>query len=176
MNLKLKYYFFFILFPIICVAQKDFQKISFLEDKVEINVPTELTEMSDEMFEFKYNMKMRPSLVLSDNRAEINLISNVTYIPSNENKIEAFKDNQIAELSKKRKDIKIIESGVKKVDGKNVAYCKFQTEAIDQKVFNYYFFVLFEKNILMFTFNCIEKVRPEWEKIADEIIMSIKIK
>ena len=70
----------------------------------------------------------------------------------------------------------IIDSGIKSINKKKVAFFKFITKAIDQNIFNYYFFTILEGKVLMFTFNCIEKLRSRWEKSADEIVLSLNIK
>jgi len=176
MLLKIRLHLLLIIFPAISFAQSDFHKITFLEDTVEINVPIEFREMSDEMFKFKYGISTKPTLILSDKAAEVNLISNFTNIKISEKMIVAFKDNQIKQLSKKNKSLKILDSGVKIVNGKKVSYCKFETDAIDQKTFNYYFFVVHKNKVLMFTFDCVNKSKSRWEKIADEMVMSVRLK
>jgi len=57
-----------------------------------------------------------------------------------------------------------------------VGYIKFLSQAVDQAVFNYYFFAVADGKVLFFTFNCIEKLRKDWEKEADEIVASVKTK
>ncbi|NQY31135.1 MAG: hypothetical protein HRT69_16925 [Flavobacteriaceae bacterium] len=176
MLLKIRLYLLLIIFPAISFAQSELHKITFLEDTVTINSPVELIEMSDEMFKFKYRMSTKPTLILSDEAAEVNLIANFSNIKISEKMIVAFKDNQIKQLGKKNESLKILDSGVKIVNGRKISYCKFQTDAIDQKIFNYYFFIVHKNKVLMFTFNCLNKLKSKWEKVADEIVMSVRLK
>ena len=86
----------------------------------------------------------------------------------------AYADYQLAQLRKRRTDLTVLNNGVKVVDGKKVGYIKFLSQAVDQAVFNYYFFAVADGKVLFFTFNCIEKRRKDWEKDADQIVASLR--
>ena len=130
--------------------------------------------MTDQMWTLKYQQRTRPVLVLSDEDGEVNLIADITQQPASESQLASFKDFQIQQLKSKRPDLELLADGVKTINGKKVGYFKFVTQAIDQKVFNYYFFTLVNGKILLFTFNCIEKLQKKWESTADQIVASLK--
>ena len=90
--------------------------------------------------------------------------------------VNHIKDFQFQQLKAKRPDLKLLNEGVKTVNGKKIAYFKFLSQAIDQKVFNYYFFSIVEGKIMLFTFNCIEKLQKKWEGTADNIAASLLIR
>ena len=164
-------------FPIFSFGQiKLDQKIFLLDNKVEVSAPKTLSKMSDEIWAFKYQKRARPILVLSDENAEVNLIADLTKQPGTESQMASFIDLQIAQLKKGRKDLEFIDDGVKSLNGKKIGYFKFLSQAIDQKIFNYYFFTIVDGKILLFTFNCIEKLKTYWEKTADDIVASLKTK
>jgi len=124
----------------------------------------------------KYQKRIRPILVLPDEDGEVNLIADLTQLSATENQMSAFKDAQLQQLKKNRPDMTVLAEGVKTVNGKKVGYFKFVTQAIDQKVFNYYFFTVVSGKILLFSFNCIEKLQKKWEHTADEIVASLKVR
>jgi hypothetical protein len=157
-------------------AQIKLDTISILEGRVKLLAPAELSQMSDEMWNFKYQKKPRPLMVLTDEDAEINLIAHMTPQHVLENQLEEFKDIQIEQLKQKLPDIFFLDSGVKLINGKNIGYFKFISQAIDQKVFNYFFFTIVDEKILLFTFNCIEKLKPRWQDTADKIVASLIVK
>jgi hypothetical protein len=165
-----------VLIPFISFAQIKMEKMNLLNGKVEFNSPTELTKMTDEMWTLKYQNRPKPTLVLSDKNGEVNLIADMTNQPASESQLDSFKDFQIQQLKRNRPDLKVLNGGVKVINGKKVGYFKFITQAIDQEVFNYYFFTIVDGKILLFTFNCIEKLQINWEKSADEIVSSLKTK
>ena len=163
-------------FPILGFGQIKLDKtISLLDNKVEFLVPKELVKMSDQMWTYKYHTQPRPELVLTDEYAEINLLVDLTPQPATENQIASYKDFRISNLKNTRTDIKILGEGVKSVNGKNIGFIKFSSQASDQNIYNFYFFTVVNGKILFFSFNCIEKLQKTWEKTADEMLNSLKI-
>jgi len=132
--------------------------------------------MSEEMWKAKYHSPNKPTMILSDEEGSVNLIADMTDQASPENQLAAFKDFQFQQIKARRPDLKLLSDGVRTVNGKKVAYFKFLSQAVDQKVFNYYFFVTADGKILLFTFNCIEKLQKKWEGRADNIVASLLIK
>jgi hypothetical protein len=164
-------------FPIFSFGQiKPGKTISLLDNKVEIVAPGELSKMSEEMWTLKYHNLPRPELVLTDQNGEINLLVDMTQQPAAESQIAEYKDFRISNLKKTRADIKILGDGIKNVNGKNIGFIKFSSQASDQQIFNFYFFTVVNGKILLFTFNCIETLQKSWEKVADKVLDSIKIK
>lgn len=165
-----------LLLPTFLFAQVKLEKITLLDNKVSILAPKELTKMTDEMWSLKYQKRTRPMLVLTDKSGEANLIADMTQQGVVEDQLVSFKDFQIAQLKKSKSGFKLLQDGIKTVNGKKVGYFKFITTAGDQKVFDYYFFTIVDGKILFFTFNCIQKLQITWEKTADQIVASLKTK
>ncbi len=162
--------------PIFSFGQSKLDAVSILNGKVKILAPKDLSSMTEEMWTAKYQKRTRPLIVLSDGDGEVNLIADMTQQPASENQIASFKDYQIQQLKSKRLDLNLLSDGVKTVNGKKVGYFKFVTQAVDQKVFNYYFFTILDGKILLFTFNCVEKLQKKWESTIDNIVASLLIK
>ncbi|WP_156133114.1 hypothetical protein [Lacinutrix sp. Hel_I_90] len=141
-----------------------------------VQVPDNLIEMSEEMFQYKYGMNQKPSFVVSNEDGTVNFIANLSNMSLAENNLIEYRTRHLSKLMKSRSDIEVSEVGEKDVNGKQIVYFKFLTQAIDQKIFNYYFFTVYKGKLLMFTFNTIEVLKEEWEKKADNILLSIKIK
>lgn len=154
-------------------AQEALRKVRFLNDRVEIHVPKDLTAMTDEMWSMKYR-RARPTLALSDTNARVNLIADLTASAATEDQIRMFKALHLAQLQKSRPDMELLGQGVKVVDGRKIGYIKFLSQAVDQKVFNYMFFTVHKGKLLLFTFNCIQSLQKNWEKTADYIVTSVK--
>lgn len=165
-----------LLFPIISLSQTKLDSISILDGKVKLLAPKELSPMPDDMWTTKYGQRPKPTMVLSDNDGEVNLIADMRQQRASEDQIGPFKDFQLQQLKSKRPDLELIIDGVKSVNGKKVGYFKFLTQAVDQKVFNYYFFIVVDDKVLLFTFNCTEKLRKKWESTADKIVESLQVR
>ena len=167
---------FFLLVPVLCFSQVKLERIALLNNKVSLLAPAQLKKMTDGMWTLKYQKRARPMLVLTDKEGAINLIGDLTQQKVPDDQLAAFKDFQLAQLRKSKPGLKIIQEGVKTVNGKKVGYFKFTSGPVDQEVFNYYFFTVVDGRILFFTFNCMEKFQSAWEKTADQVVASLIIK
>jgi len=165
-----------LLFPFFVFGQVNLERITLPDNKTSILAPVELSKMTDAMWTLKYQKRLRPVLVLTNKNGEVNLIADMTKQPVTEEQLGPFKDFQIAQLKKGKPDFKVLQEGVKTINGKKVGYFKFMSSAPDQNVFNYYFFTIVDGKILFFTFNCIQKLQKSWEKTADQIVASLKTK
>jgi hypothetical protein len=163
-----------LLLPIFGLTQSKLDTVTLLSGNVKILVPKELTEMSDEMWNVKYQKRTRPTMVLTDYEGEVNLIANMTKEPATESQLASFTNFQLEHLKKNRPDMTVLDNGVKTIHGKKVGYFKFLSQAIDQKVFNYYFLTIVDGKVLLFTFNCIERLQRKWENTADQIVISLQ--
>ena len=128
--------------------------------------------MSDEAWNIKYPTKPRSEMALSTKNGEVNLLGELTKQECPEDRLTAFKDFQVGQL----KQYEVTSQGVKTVNGRKIAFIKFNSKAIDKDVFNYYFFTIVDGKVLFFTFNASEKEKKSWEKAADKILSSIKVK
>lgn len=166
-----------LLLPIFSFGQiKLDQKISILDQKVELLLPKELSKMTEDMWKIKYGNLKQPILAFSDKDGEVNLIGQMTNQNWEEKNLDEYKNFRIENLKKTRSDLQFLENGIKDISGKKVGFFKFMSQAIDSKVFNYYFFSIVDDKIIIFTFNCPEKLKGSWEKAGDEIVASLKIK
>lgn len=160
--------------PILTLAKTTNERTIYLLDKkVELTTPGLLMEMSDQMYKLKYESRPRPAVALSDKNGEVSLIGMITHQRANESQISAYKDFQIAELKKTYPDLQLINGGLKTIRGKKIGYFKFLSQATDQKIFNYYFFTIVDGEVILFNFNCIEKLRSSWENKSEQIVSSL---
>jgi hypothetical protein len=152
------------------------QTISLLDNKVEIGAPAALQKMTPAVWKLKYGAAQQPDLALSDKNAEVNLIAQYTTQKWTSDDLTEYKDYRIANLKKTRTDVQVLEDGIKDINGKKVGFFKFTTQAKGDKIFNYYFFTVVDGKILLFTFNCTATLKSSWEKTADEMAASLKVK
>jgi len=165
-----------LLLPVIGFSQGKLKSITLFDGRIELMVPKRMAEMSDEMWALKYRSRERPPMVLTDDDGEVNLLASGTRQSAIESQMTDFVDFQMDQLNKQRSDLAMLDHGVRTVNGKNVGFIKFFSTAADQKVFNYYFFIIVDGKVVFFTFNCIDKLRNDWEDTADQIVTSLKVK
>ena len=164
-----------IFFSLFASAQIDLEKRKVLGDKVEILVPGKFKQMSQEMLDFKYRGNNKPTLVLTDDAAAVNLGFNLMQHQANEDLIETYKNLLKGSFEKSFPNAIWKSDGVRMIHGRKVGYFKLLTAAIDQSIYNYIFITHCEGKLLVGTFNCTEKRLAEWEETAEKIIESLKI-
>lgn len=164
-----------LLLPAQAWCQQALDTASILDGKAKFLVPKGLTPMTDQMWNAKYPGRTRPVLALSDEAGEVNLLADWTQQPAREEQMEAFKDFQIQQLKRRRPDFGLLADGVAMVHNRKVGWFKFASQAIDQGVFNYYFFTPVEGRVLLFSFNCIQSLQQQWTARADQIAASLVI-
>lgn len=153
--------------PVGSFAQIKLERKSFIDNKIELLVPADFKPMSAEMLGQKYpNRNQQPNVVLTDENGEVNLVISLVNQPLDDSQIDAFKDFQISALKRAHPDAEWLDNGVKSINGKNIGYFKFISNAVDQTVFNYYFFTNVDGKVILFSFNCIEKLLPIWKETA----------
>ena len=167
----------FILLPVCSFAQIKLETRSLLDNKIELLVPTYFKPMSEAMMDQKYpNPAQQPDLVLTDENAEVNIVVSRTPQPLQASQMGQYKDFMISSLKRSHPDAQWMDSGVKTINGKQVGYFKLMSNAVDQKVFVYYFFTNMDGKALVLTFNCTEKLLPDWKTTAESIVSSLKVK
>jgi hypothetical protein len=165
-----------LLLPALSFAQQKGDSVSLLSGKLKLIVPGGLSKMSEEMFYAKYHKTEMPTLALSDKNGEVNFIAEDVDQPVNESQLGAFRDFQEQGLKSRRPDINVLDQGLKTINGHKVAWFKFVSQAIDQKVFNHYFFAVVNGKVLFCTFNCIEAEQSKWAPVGDQIMNSLVIR
>ena len=171
----MKFFNIIFLLPIVIFSQTKMDKISFLNNRIEIVVPSDLRKMSDDVWKIKNRSIPKPLLALFDAKGEVSLTADIVPRISKDVQIMDFKQRQLKIFKDNRPDVTVLSEGFKIADNRKVGYIKFRSKAIDQNIFNYYFFVLDTDKMIFFSFNCVEKLQSTWEDSADKIVNSIKI-
>lgn len=131
--------------------------------------------MSAEMLDLKYKGQNRPTIVLTDDDATVNIALNLLPNPANEGLIESYKNSVKSSFQKSFPNAVWKSEGVKTINGRKVGFLKLITQALDQGIYNSLFITHCEGKLLVGTFNCTEKLMPAWEETSEQIIQSLKV-
>jgi hypothetical protein len=160
-----------------CKAQIKLEQRNLLNDKIVLAVPDFFKPMSATMTAIKYpNPGQQPNLILTDENAEVNIVITLTPQPLNQAQVGQYKDFMVNSLKKMHPDAEFLDNGVKTINGRKVGYFKLISQAVDQKVFVFYFFTDLGGKAMVLTFNCTQVLLPKWKDTADEIMNSLKVK
>ena len=165
-----------LLIPVFGFSQIKLEKLVLLDDKVELLVPSQLHERTYDPWKTKYPDHKKLTMSLIDSVNDVQLVGNITYHPMPESQLAMYKDFDMGQQKKYLKDVQILEEGTRVINGKRIPYIKFIFQAPGKKVFRYHFFAAVDGELMCFIFSCPEKQKEVWEKTADEIVRSVKIK
>lgn len=151
------------------------EKRTLLENKIEILVPKDFREMSQEHINLKYPTQNRPKYILTNEATTTNLAFNIMENRADSSMIDLYRGVFKAAFLKKFPDAKQVSDGAQQINGKKVGFLQLITTGKDQPIYNYIFFTDMEGKLLLGTFNCVEKDMPQWLPVSEEIVRSLKI-
>ena len=140
-----------------------------------MDLPSELTDASKQIWLQRFNNLPRPLIALSDENGDVFLIGDLTKNAISQSEIESVKDSEMKRWKGISPFMKILEHGVKETNGKKVGYFKYLDDTNLRRYFGYVFFIDVDGEALMFNFFCVEPLRKSWEKSIDQVVLSLKI-
>lgn len=155
---------------------KELEKRTILDEKVEILIPKDFKLMTTEMLDLKYKGANRPKLVFTDENGTVNIAFSLLSNSAIPDQIESYKNSIKTSYQKSFPDATWVGDGIRMINGKKIGYIKLLTNAIDQKIYNSLFITDCDGKLLIGTFNCTEKLLPDWKETSELIIESLKVK
>jgi hypothetical protein len=162
-----------LLFSVVGFSQILLERTSLLENQIEMLIPTGFSQLSKEMIAIKYPTDT-PNWAITDKNAKVNLTYTYTQLFMDDNSIPGYSDELLTKIRTNLKNIEYIDDGILLQDGKNIGYIKFISQAKNEKIFNYFFYISLNNRLLLFNFTCTNKWRDKWEVKAEEIANSIR--
>jgi hypothetical protein len=162
--------------PVLSFSQAKLQKKNFIDNKVELLVPADFKPMAQDLVDFKYqNSINKPSFVLTNKDVDVNIAFQLQEKVSGPVPLEAYKKHQLEILKKSMPDAEWKGDSIVTINGRKVGYFKVITPALNERIYNYFFFTNLDDKVLLISFNCVESLLPKWENIAEQIVGSLKI-
>lgn len=173
-----------LLLPILCfcflltaarpAAEVELIKKRVLSERVEILIPKGFEVMSEQQMEFNYaKAQSRPSVIFTNSK-EASLAFNYTDNAADQDMIEMYAATFYKTYTKQFKDAKWFENGVKEINGRKVGYMELMKPELGHEVYTLIFFTDVEDKLLMCTFTCADRQKPEWEAVAKQIMASVR--
>lgn len=149
------------------------QRIKIVKDEFSMIIPEGFDVMPDNIAEYKYPAKSRPSIILTNDTATVDYkFSYISALVSEEALSELVNQTKTS-LRRIFTGIKFYEENVVDVNGIKLGWFDYVSPAIGGIVYNISFFTWIKGKLLHGTFSC-ENSIEEWKDIFLESIMSIK--
>jgi hypothetical protein len=162
-----------VLFSNIVIGQDSLVTKSYLNNKIQISVPSSLKELDKKIIADRFpNSKARPFVLLTDKEelTSLKIIEMPQEVSNNE--VGQYKGFHMSQM-KKEPNLQLLGDGLKKINNKNVGFIK--VIYTDQNTFAYFFFTSLNGKLLLLTYNCPDKLWPSMESTAEKIVNSLKV-
>ncbi|HMG66958.1 MAG TPA: hypothetical protein VK588_04695 [Chitinophagaceae bacterium] len=156
------------------VGQTKTKTISLFNNKLTMQLPPDVTLMTDEQVQIKYHKTPdKNTYFYSDHDADFSIVFSVMAENVKEEDLVKNKSGLISQFS--AKGYKLEENEVRKVSNHNFIVVSFYSEVPDGRVFNKRFYAVADGELVMVAFNCTEATQGKRKPEIDSCINSTEI-
>lgn len=175
MKSKLLYCFFFV----ILIAAKPLPDIELLKkrilnERVEILIPRGFEVMTEQQMDIVYaRAQRRPNLIFTNNNS-IRIVFSYSDNGADQDMVDFYLYSFRKSLQQQYKNAPWFGDGIKNINNRKVGYVEFMKPEMGHQVYTLVFFTDVEGKLLICTFDCSDRQKPEWQPIAKQIMLSLK--
>lgn len=178
---------YFVLIPLLFFSfdHPKLVKVKLTED-ITASLPKDWRPMDEMDFTERYPSVRAPLAAYTNEGRTVDFSVNISATRWPDANLEIAKQFFKASIRNMFDRVEMVEEGIHKVDGKSFIYFKFESRINGNKNdlgntdpvlrYTYLQYLIQPQRTLVFSFNCSRRERQEWEKHADAMMRSIKIK
>ena len=156
------------------VSEVELVKKHLLSERVEILIPKGFEAMTVQQMDFLYaKAQSRPSVIFTNNNL-VSLAFNYSDNDADQDMVDVYAASFAKTYHKQFKEAKWFGDGVKNINNHKVGYLEFMKPELGHEVYTLVFFTDVQGKLMICTFNCADRQKPEWEPIAKQIMLSVK--
>ena len=155
-------------------------------DNISMSVPSDFRPMTDDEIASKYFTTRRPLALFTDRNLLVDLGVNIATTQWDEKDFEIMMSFQKANIFSLYDEVKILDEGIKEVNGKKAAYFEFISTVKDDEdsflkkgsihKYTYIQYIMVSGKSLVFNFTCPSQYTQQWQATASQIMNDIEIK
>jgi len=156
------------------VSEIELVKKRVLSERVEILIPKGFEVMSEQQMYFAYaKAQSRPSVIFTNNNL-VSLAFNYSENEADQDMVDIYAASFAKTYHKQFKDATWFGDGVKHINNRKVGYLEFMKPEMGHEVYTLVFFTDVDGKLMICTFNCADRQKPDWEPVAKQIMLSLK--
>jgi len=145
-----------------------------LSERVEVLIPKGFEVMTEQQMDFTYaHASSRPSVVFTNNNL-VSLSFAYTDNEADQDMVAVYQTSFAKAYHKQYKNATWFGEGIKEVSNRHVGYLEFMKPEMNREVYTLVFFTDVQGKLLICTFNCADRQKPEWEPLAKKIMASLR--
>lgn len=150
-----------------------FCRTEIFQGKLIVDLPETFIDMPLEYAKMKYPSEQRPSVIKSNKEGSINFTFELLTANVPGNKIGQLR-NQMKNVIKRFQPANVFfEQGEMQINTLETAWFDYKSHGIDQKIYNFMYFIPLEEQVLHGVFNCPMDRGKDWRPVVFEVIKSI---
>ena len=154
-------------------AEIELIKKRVLSERVEVLIPKGFEVMTEQQMDFAYaHASSRPSVVFTNNNL-VSLAFNYSDNDADQDMVSVYETTFAKAYHKQYSKTTWFGEGVKEVGNRKVGYLEFMKPEMGHEVYSLVFFTDVQGKLLICTFNCADRQKPEWEPLAKRILNSL---
>jgi hypothetical protein len=153
----------------------EFEEKDFFDEKLKMYIPNSFEDMSLDARKLKYPSESRPEIIKCNEDGSIAITLKVIDSRLDEENVDYVSKLMKLMIQRLNPSNLFFKEGILEVDNKNVGYFDCKSSAVDDFLYNFIFFLEFQKKTLMGTFSCIYDEHREWKDVIFEILKTIRV-
>lgn len=146
----------------------------FFDGKMAMKLPKEFTDMPSEFAKLKYPSEQRPQIIKMNEDGSVNLTLSLYQDKLKKEEIEDCISNMKAVVERMHPANLFFEQQVLEEDELKVGYFDYKANALDSDIYHILFVTSIGGQTMLGAFNCRLVDRELWQKIALQMIISIR--
>jgi hypothetical protein len=153
-----------------------FKTLSLLQGQVQLEIPSPVNPMGEEMFRLKYPAENQQSTIAYSNEdGTVSLLISPRQDKATQADLPKYQQ-MLYESFGRNPSIDFKKSEIRKINGRDFIVLEMVTPAVDTEVYNLMFVTSLEGRLLMGTFNCTVGKLRDWQPLAEQTVSSVKVK
>ncbi|MEK4425969.1 hypothetical protein [Solibacillus sp. FSL K6-1523] len=144
----------------------EFTEISLYENKIRMCIPATFEVMEPELMDIKYPSSRRPEYIYTNDSTSINITMKIMEQQITVEELEDFTQTMMSMLHKIQPSAEMLDIGMKEVNGIQMGYFDFISQALGDKIYNVMFLFIVGEHVTMGSVNCSKKEMHIWKPIA----------
>ena len=156
------------------LSEVELVKKNVLSERVELLIPKGFELMSEQQMDANYGTaQSRPSVMFTNNNL-VTLALNYTDNEADQDMVDIYTASYVKSQHKQYKEATWFGDGIKTINNRKVGYLEFMKPEMGHEVYTLMFFTDVEGKLMICTFNCADRQKPDWEPVAKQIMLSLK--
>lgn len=157
------------------VSFSEMKRVSFLNEKLSLLIPDDFSQMGNYEIQRKYPGANRPNVVWANSDGDVSVnFSNTNQLISPD-ELDNYADQVVQGVKASLSSGNWIGYDTFKINNQKISILEFTSQAMDGQIYNLLCLTSVNGSLVIYSFNCMNKDKEEWQFKGRQIVESIKL-